>query len=148
MSEKKALKRSLLLLLVGSLCFNLFFAGAYIHTCSEIQKLKTPEGRNESVVKRLKLSKDQMERFVQLEEQLNEQTEMIKKDHRADIEAFWREAMKDNPDSQKVRELLDRLSDMRGKHGMLRAEILLAFLKVLTPEQKKLYVEMFRKKEV
>ena len=68
MSEKKALNGSLLVLLVVSLCFNLFFAGVYTHTCSEIKRLKTPEGRMESVAERLKLSEDQMERFVQLQE--------------------------------------------------------------------------------
>lgn len=39
---------------------------------------------------------------------------MLKRNYHADIEAFWQEVVKDNPDPQKVSELLDRSSAFRG----------------------------------
>ena len=102
----------------------------------------------ELVAERLKLSDDQMERFVQLQNEINEQTERLKWQHRADIEAFWQEAGKDNPDRRKVRELLDRSFAMRKQHSHLRTENMMEFLKELTPEQRKIYEEMIRKRDV
>lgn len=137
--------RLTLILLIISLCFNMFFAGGYLFSRRILKQLKTPEGRAQLLVRRLKLSPAQQDLLLQLREQLQIQATKSKQTNRADIDAFWQEIAKDNPDSLKIENLLERASQARKEYMVLASKIMREFLCVLSTEQRWAYVEILRK---
>lgn len=146
MREGTSLKKSLLFLLTISLCFNLFFAGGYISTCTDLRQLNTAEGRMEWVGGLLSLTEEQEETFVRLQEELLAQSDRIKEEHGVDIGAYWEEIVKDDPDPERLEELLERSSAARKEYFILRTRSMEAFMQELTPEQRQAYVQIIRMK--
>lgn len=142
--NKKHSKLTLVLLII-SFCFNMFFAGGYLVSRRIQKKLRTPKGRMELVARRLKLSPAQQESFLQLREQLQTQAEKIRQDYQTDIDAFWQEVAKDNPDSLKIKVLLDRAVQGRKEFMILSTEQIQDFLKILGPKQREGYVKFLKR---
>ena len=111
--------RLTLILLIISFCFNMFFAGGYLVSRRIQKKIRSPEGRLEFVAKRLKLSQAQQESFQQLREQLLTQAKKIRQTYQDDINDFWQEVAKENPDSLKIKVLLDRAAQGRKEFMIL-----------------------------
>lgn len=136
----------LVIFLVISLCFNLFFVGAYLYTGKVLKRIKMSEGIARLVAKQLDLSKTQQEVFLKLRGSLQSQAKKIKQANYSDIEAFWQEIVKDSPDSQKIDGLIEKTSVSREEFIKLTSKYMQEFLRVLTPKQRKAFMEMRQKR--
>ncbi|MBD3263538.1 MAG: periplasmic heavy metal sensor [Candidatus Omnitrophica bacterium] len=133
-------------ILVVSLLFNVFFVGAYLKTRKNFKRLKTPEGRVELIAGRLDLSEEQKDILSEKLKNLRRMRKELKKNNRAEIEAFWQEIAKDNPDPQKLKELLRSSLTSRQEFTLSAIESLKSFLQTLSPSQRQVYVKFMRKK--
>ena len=68
-------KRWLIIFLILSVSFNVFFLLGYARTRHVVKMLKTPEGRAEFVSKKLKLNQEQKVAFFQLGEKIGMETQ-------------------------------------------------------------------------
>ena len=138
-------KRWLIIFLILSVSFNVFFILGYARTRHVVKTLKTPEGRAEFVSKKLKLNQEQKVAFFQLGEKIGIEKLKMKKQHSKEIEIFWQEFLKSNPDPQKISAGLELRSALDRKLQPLQQDFLIKFLKILTLEQRKLFVNLLRK---
>ena len=138
-------KKLLVILLIISVSFNVFFMLGYVHSRHAVKMLKTPEGRIEFISKKLKLNKEQELAYAQFAGQISMERLSQKNQHDTEIKIFWQEALKDNPDPQKIKAGLELHLALNQKLQPLKTDVLLRFLKILTPEQKRLYIAILRK---
>ena len=133
------------MILVISLCFNVFFAWGFLASRYVLKRLKTPEGRIELVAKKLDLSQQQKESFIRLHAGLQDQAKKIIKLYSVDINAYWQEVIKDNPDSLKVKQALERASQGKKEFMFLATDHIIKLMRTLKPEQRETYVKILRK---
>ena len=138
-------KRLLIIFLILSVSFNVFFILGYARTRHVVKTLKTPEGRAEFVSKKLKLNKEQKTAFFQLGKKIGMEKLKMKMQHSREIEIFWQELLKTNPDPQKISAGLELPLALGRSLQPLQQDFLIKFLKILTPEQRKLFVNLLRK---
>ena len=138
-------KRLLIIFLILSVSFNVFFILGYARTRHVVKTLKTPEGRAEFVSKKLKLNKEQKTAFFQLGKKIGMEKLKMKMQHSREIEIFWQELLKTNPDPQKISAGLELPLALGRSLQPLQQDFLIKFLKILTPEQRKLVVNLLRK---
>lgn len=138
-------KKLLVILLIISVSFNVFFILGYARTRHVVKTLKTPEGRAEFVSKKLKLNQKQKDAFFKLGEKIGVEKLKMKKQYSKEAEMFWQELLKTNPDSQKISAGLELRSALERKLLPLQHDFLIKFLTILTPEQKKLFVNLLSK---
>jgi Spy/CpxP family protein refolding chaperone len=138
-------KKLLFILLIISVSFNVFFILGYARSRHVVKTLKTPEGRAEFVSKKLKLNQEQKAAFFQLGEKIGMEKLKMKEQHSKEIEIFWQELLKNNPDPQKISVGLELRSALDRELQPLQQDFLIKFLKILTPEQRKLFVNLLRK---
>ena len=138
-------KRLLIIFLILSVSFNVFFILGYARTRHVVKTLKTPEGRAEFVSKKLKLNKEQKTAFFQLGKKIGIEKLKMKMQHSREIEIFWQELLKTNPDPQKISAGLELSLALGRNLQPLQQDFLIKFLKILTPEQRKLFVNLLRK---
>ena len=146
MNKKKS--TVLIVVLIVSLCFNLFFIGGYARTRAILKHLQTPEGRVELAAKRLELSAEQQTEITALAAQLKDEGDRMKDQHREQIETFWAEMLREKPDPGTIRSSLEQAAGVHQKSQALKVDYLLKILKELTPGQRKQYVKMIRKKNL
>jgi Spy/CpxP family protein refolding chaperone len=113
-----------------------------------MKKWLTPAGRMQIITEQLDLTKDQQKKFIQMRRELRIKGNEIKHVHIVDINTFWREVVKDNPDFQKIETLLERSFQGLKDYKVLSIECMLKFLKTLTPEQREIYVDIIRRKKL
>jgi Spy/CpxP family protein refolding chaperone len=145
---EKKYKILLFIFLAISVGFNIFFVGSYTHTRKVMKKWLTPAGRMQIITEQLDLTKDQQKKFIQMRRELRIKGNEIKHVHIVDINTFWREVVKDNPDFQKIETLLERSFQGLKDYKVLSIECMLKFLKTLTPEQREIYVDIIRRKKL
>ena len=138
-------KRWLIIFLILSVSFNVFFLLGYARTRHVVKMLKTPEGRAEFVSKKLKLNQEQKAKFFQLGEKIGMEKLKMKNQHSREIEIFWRELLKSNPDPHRISASLELHSVLNRQLLPLQQDFLINFLKILTPEQRELFVNLLRK---
>ena len=138
-------KRWLIIFLILSVSFNVFFLLGYARTRHVVKMLKTPEGRAEFVSKKLKLNQEQKAAFFQLGEKIGMEKLKMKNQHGKEIEIFWQELLKSNPDPHKISVGLELRSALDRQLLPLQLDFLIKFLKILTPEQRKLFIDLLRK---
>lgn len=110
----KSIARHLMLVsLLVSVGFNLFFVAGYRRARSTLDKLKTDRGYVQLLSPRLKLTAAQESRLVSIKEELRKNTEEFNKAHSPEIDAFWDEMVKDNPDPDRVLALEQALAEKR-----------------------------------
>lgn len=136
----------LLVILLISVCFNIFFVTGYTRSRSKLNKLKTREGRVQLLSKRLNLTKSKEEQLIQLRQQLQTETDKFKEVNKPEIDAFWAEMIKDKPDTQKICAMVEDLSDKRDKLRMVKVDYLRKVLALCTPEQRSDLAEMIRER--
>jgi hypothetical protein len=142
---EKKYKILLLIFLAISVGFNIFFIGSYMHTRKVLKKWFTPAGRMQIITERLDLTKTQQKKFIQMKRELKFKGSKIGLKHIVDVNVFWREVVKDNPDSQKIDTLFERSFQGLKDYKILSIECMLKFLKTLTLEQREIYVNMAKK---
>ena len=138
-------KRLLIIFLIISVSFNVFFILGYARSRHVVNMLKTPEGRTNFVAKKLKLTKDQKRIFIQLAKEFMTEKFQFKKDYSKEIETFWQEMLKSKPDFQKISAGLELRLTLDRKLQPLQQDFLQKLLKILTPEQRTLYVKLLRR---
>lgn len=145
---EKKYKILLLIFLAISVGFNIFFIGSYTHTRKVVKKWFTPAGRLQIITERLDLTKDQQKKFILMKRELKSEGSKIGLEHVVDVNVFWREVVKDNPDPQKIETLLERSFQGLKDYKVLSVECMLKFLKALSPEQREIYVKIVRKRKL
>lgn len=145
--NKKSKKITLILLII-SLCFNVFFAAGFIYSRHILKKIRTPEGRMQIVSKRLDLTQYQQESFLLLREQLQTHALKTKQEFKSEIDSFWQELVKNNPDTLKIKKLIEEASQGRTELMILASKQIQEFLKTLTPEQREAYVKFLRRNKI
>jgi len=138
----------LIIVVIISLCFNIFFIVGYTRTRATLKKLRTPEGRMELMAKRLGMTAEQKSEIASMAEDLKKEGERMKKLHSEPIDIFWEEMLREKPDPEKIRLLLDRTASVQREARALKVDYLVKVLRKLTPDQRKEYVEMIRKKNL
>lgn len=138
-------KRWLIIFLILSVSFNVFFILGYARTRLVVKMLETPEGRAEFVSKKLELNQEQKVTLYQLGEKIGMEKLKMKEQHSKEIEIFWQELLKNNPDPQKISFGLELRLALDRKLQPLQQDFLIKFLKILAPEQRKLFVNILRK---
>ncbi len=145
---EKKYKILLLIFLAISVGFNIFFIGSFTHTRKVMKKWLTLAGRMQIITERLDLTKDQQKKFIQMKRELKSEGSKIGLKHIVDVNVFWREVVKDNPDPIKIKTLLERSFQGLKDYKVLSIECMLKFLKALTPEQREIYVKIIRRKKL
>jgi len=138
----------LIVILIVSICFNLFFVGGYLRTRSLLKQLAAPGGRIELAAKRLELSGEQKKKIIALASDLKAEGERMKERHREEIEAFWFEAIKDEPDTKVIRSLLENAAAIQQQEQAMKISYLLRILQSLNPTQRRQCVKMIREKNI
>lgn len=98
------------------------------------------------ITERLDLTEAQQKKFIQMKRELKFKGSKISLKHIVDVNVFWREVVKDNPDSQKIKILLERSFQGLKDYKILSIECMLKFLKTLTPEQREIYEDNKKEK--
>ncbi len=145
---KKKQNKVVWVILVISLCFNIFFAWGYISSRYFMKRIKTREGRTELIVKRLELSVEQQEVFEQLQAQLQIQKARVKLNYQKDINIFWQEIIKDKPDSLIIKQSLEQATRGREEYMIIASTQIHDFLQVLSPKQQQAYIKFLRRNKV
>ena len=134
--------RVLGILLVLSLAFNLAFALGFLHARQQLARLQTPEGRWEALVSELELTEAQQREASVIRARGLSRLLPLRDRHNADLVAFWDEMMADEPDAERVREIVERTSDATNEARRVRAELTRQLMLVFTPEQRQKYREI------
>ncbi|MBC2715899.1 MAG: hypothetical protein HF978_11380 [Desulfobacteraceae bacterium] len=137
--------RLLVIFLIISVGFNVFFILGYARSRHVVEMLKTREGLTEFVSKKLKLNQEQKLAFFQLGEKIWIKKLNMKKQYGKEAETFWAELLKNNPDPQIISAGFELRSTLDRELQPLKQDFLIIFLKILTPEQRKLFVNLLRK---
>ena len=133
-------------ILTISLLFNIFFVGGYLYSRSVEDKLLAPNSRARLIAKRLNLNEHQLEVFIEISSQYKQKAEQLKQSSMIEIEAFWEELITKNSDDDKINELSKPLLEKHKEFRALSIDAIIDFCKILTPEQRRIYVEMIRKR--
>ncbi len=145
---KRSTRVLLLIALLVSLCFNLFFVGGYLRTRAILKKIGSPEGRVQLIARRLDLTPEQEETVTGLVVELREKQAGLKAGHREAIGRFWAEIVTDSPDFEMIREDLARTAESDREARALEVRYLWEILQALTPEQREQAVKIIRGKDI
>lgn len=129
-------------LLAVSVTFNVFFAIGYGRSRAEGVGRARFEDRARRFVKRLDLNDTQQEAFEQILAQTVQQRQRIRQVIRPQREALWAELTKDQPDDEALRRFVQ--SDIHLAKRKLMVEQMKRFMAVLTPQQRRMFVESIR----
>lgn len=143
---KPVSRKLLLVLFLVSLGFNLFFIAGYRRARATLEKLKTDRGAIQLLSRRLHCTPEQEERLVAIRKQLQEDVAAFEKTHSPEIDAFWDEMIKDNPDPDRILELEQSLAEKRME---MRHRVVEGFQKAfgcLTPEQRRDLARMIKER--
>ena len=137
---------ALTVLLVVSLCFNVCFIIGFARTRSVLKQLRTDEGRVHLIARQLNLSVEQEAQFVRLRAELQQEMDRYQKENASEIDAFWAEMSKDNPDMEKIKALLHASAGKREALRLVTIEYMRRAFPLLTPEQRKGLAKMIRER--
>ncbi len=137
---------TLTVLLLISICFNVCFIIGYARTRSVLKQLQTDEGRIHLIARQLNLSKEQEAQFVRLRAELREKMDRYQRENAGEIDAFWAEMSKDNPDMDKIKALLDASGGKREALRLVTIEYMRKAFPLLAPEQRKSLAKMIRER--
>ena len=126
------------IVLVVSLCLNLFLLSAGAVILLKGKKMKTSRGRIEYVAKFLKLTKEQKIELWQLTRPLRQNRREMRQEHMQEINELSAELSKNDPDYEKINQIIGKIAEARGKFLGFAAEQLEPFLKDLTLEQRQI----------
>lgn len=116
--------KTLTILLVVSLTFNVFCAVGFLHAKQRRRLAHSPQGRIQLLAKRLDLTEEQCNYFKQRHQSMGSKRQ-----------AFLDELIKDKPDQK----LLEKLA-------LKRIALVQEFMRDLSPDQKQKFVEIINKR--
>lgn len=137
-------RRILWILLAGSIAFNVFFALGFIQARNTVAKFQTPKGRAEILAGRLKLTPEQQKVFWREGRAIARKGLEIAEEIDKVQNQFFAEVQKDNPSREVVFQILSQTNDERARLTRIRTEHWMVVMQSLTPEQRKLFVDLVR----
>jgi len=138
--------RTLTVLLLLSAGFNVFFITGYLRARATLSALRTDEGHIRLIAKRLRLTTQQEEQFLRIRAELRAETDRYERENAADIDAFWEEMSKDQPDIEKIRAMIRGSFMKKNELRLVMVEYMHRAFRLLTPDQRKALAKMIREK--
>ena len=132
------------ILLAASIGFNIFFAAGYVRSQQLAERLTTPEGRAEVMAERLSFDEKQMEVLRQVADRLKKEADQAREANRDNMEAFWTELDRGDPDSEKVMDLMDKSEGRLHEYRKSQVRGMIEIARSLKPDQRKQYLNMVR----
>ncbi|MCD4770753.1 MAG: hypothetical protein K8R35_11375 [Bacteroidales bacterium] len=136
------------IILIISLCFNLFFLMGYISSRNTINKIRTPEGRTELIAERLDLSVEQREIFIELRKDIQIEAMEIKQKYKTELNIFWEEVVKDNSDTTIINQSIEKITQGRKYFLIITSKQIQEFMQILNTEQQEKYIKFLRRNKV
>ena len=124
---------ALVVLLAG---FTIFFVIGYLRAQHEISEMSTFDGRARRLEEHLELNAEQVKAFDAACATLKVEVDKLVKATAADMDEFWVEAVKDNPDKAKLMDSFHRLHANKSTVQTLKLDFVLELFKHLTPKQR------------
>ncbi len=140
-------KRLFKFLFVLSLCFNLVFILSYIISGHAARKLATPSGILNQITKDLELNDNQRQAFIDITREVYLTANQLKKKHSTEIEAFWQEIIKPEPDPEIIQSGSNLYLELTHQVKEAKLKALINYLDHLSPNQKVKYVKFLRSKD-
>jgi len=139
---------ALWLLLATSLAFNLAFVVGYVYVRDVVRQLGTAEGRVELVGRRIGVEPELRKECAAIERERIATRKAILDAEKPGIDAFFAEAVKDEPDMDKLRAMVDAGIDLH--HRMLRNDLehLMRIVVKLNPEQRRIMAAIIQKEDL
>jgi Spy/CpxP family protein refolding chaperone len=129
-----------------SIGFNVFFITGYYHARATLRELRSDEGRVRLIARQLNLTKQQEEQFLRLRAELKKETDRYDKENAAEIDAFWEEMSKDQPDFAKIKGMLRASFEKKNELRLVMVEYMYKAFPILTSEQRKALATMIRER--
>ena len=101
--------------LLLSACFNVFFVAGYLRTRSTVSDGASPEARAAAVADRLELKGTERDPFIRALADWLGRAREFRRRHRLETESFWKEVLKEHPDSGALEELRRRGTDVQAE---------------------------------
>jgi hypothetical protein len=133
--------------LAVSVALNVSFVAGFLYVGRQLRALETREGRAEWAAGRLRLDRTQRQAFLREQAAWRSEVEEVQRRHRAEMDAFWQEAVKDGADPGSLRARLLPLLDAQRQAAADGVDDLLRVFATLTPAQRRALVEILRKRE-
>jgi Spy/CpxP family protein refolding chaperone len=137
------------ILLAVSLSLNVFFVAGYLYSSKLVQRMATSDtDRTRLVAQRLQLDTHQREEFRRLRALARDRATQLRQTNTEVVEALWDEIVKAQPDGQRIKELLEHLSDNRRAFNLAVMDLVGEFLKILRPEQRETFLQVIRNRNI
>lgn len=135
-------------LLTVSLVFNAGFVVGYVYVRNLVAALRTPEGRIDLVGRRIGVDERTRALCVGIERDRLAERRRILASERAGLDAFYAETVRDDPDMERLRAMVDAGMDL---HRRLLRNDLEHFMRIaahLTPEQRRIMARIVRDEDL
>ena len=137
----------LVIALLISLCFNLFFAIGFVKARETVRKFRLPEGQAELVARKLNLTNPQRAKFDALKKDMKQKILAFQTRKAERQKAMAAEMARGSVDAGRFQTHVNSSrKDMEELHRMF-AEQMMMFIKELTPEQRRLMGDIFNEKK-
>ena len=137
---------TLAILLMLSVVFNVCFVLGYLRVQSRWQLAGTPEGRLALVTRHLHLTPAQQERYAQLRAAVQQDAAQFQRAHADTLDRFWSALASDAPDLAQFDVWLEELAAGQVTLRKQQVRRISELMQVLTPEQRRACLELFRYK--
>jgi len=133
--------------LIISLCFNLFFAVGFLRARLMVKKLETPSGRTEHVAEKLNLTASQRIKLGRLQIRLHNKIIAFRRKQAGRQKAFAEMISTGAMNPEKVRGyVIESQKDAQELHGQF-ARHMVELVKLLNPQQRKHMSDIFKERE-
>lgn len=140
-------RRVLIGLLAVSVALNASFVGGFLYYRHVLRTLETPEGRANWVARRFQLDQAQRDGVSRVSEEWRSLLARVQRDRGAEIEAFWTEVVKDDPDVESLRAKLEPLLEAQRQTTVEGVERMVRIFRLLPPPQRRELAEMLKKRK-
>ena len=136
--------RLLILMLIVSVLFNLFFAVGFFDARVSAQKAATPEGPAQQVAEKMRLSDGQRQAWGELRREVGQHMRAANQVREANFRAAQAEMAQPQPDVRRIRGLMQENARTQAEARTFAMEHMAEFLKTLSPEQREVWSQMVR----
>jgi hypothetical protein len=140
-------RRLLSILLALSVALNVSFVAGFLYVGRQLRALETSHGRAEWAARKLGLDGADREAFLSRHTGWRLELERIQRERKAERDAFWQEAVKDDADRGAIQARLVPLLAVQREATVSGVDHLLRLFGTLTLPQRQALVKMLRQKE-
>lgn len=136
------------LLLMTSLAFNLCFVGGYLYVRDIVRQLGTPEGRVELVGRRIGADPELRRVCAAIERERVDARKRILDEEKKGIDTFFAEAVKDEPDMERLRAMVDAGMELHHRLLLNDLEHLMRIVSKLDPKQRRTMAAIIQQEDL